>query len=187
MRFPYTQPFEWRTPLSVEETAQALRGRVISRWALFRSRAEFPVAGSVKDGAAVLFARPPFAFHNSFNRVLDVRFERLPEGGTVLRGVFRFERPAAIFMIFWFGILSMMTIVTTFAMFHERGFAAIRDGSLYIPWGMAAGGAGMVWFGAFLRGFLSTKWLTCCNKRLGPGRRTGLCSRGCLVAWPSHQ
>jgi hypothetical protein len=107
MRFPFTsEEMIFETALPVEEVVRRLRERTISRYALFRSRAEYPVAGSVRVDSCVLFARPPMFVHNSFTRVLALRFEQ-NASGTVLRGAFRLERFAAIFMIVWFGGLAL--------------------------------------------------------------------------------
>jgi len=152
-----TTPFSMKTALSASKVSELLSTAVVSPFALFRSRGEFPVAGYVRQDGCVIYARPSIFTHNSFIRVLDLKFIA-SDDGTLLAGRFRLHRWTSGFMVFWFGCLFLMTFGMFWKLLSRQGIRALGSNLwIYMPFGMMAFGVGIAAFGLWWSSFSEPK------------------------------
>ena len=81
-------PVRIETTLRVEDVVRGLGAKVVVPRSLFKSRAEFPVGGSVGATSCKLYSRGSRVNRNTFPRVLVLEFREV-RGRTELSGYFR--------------------------------------------------------------------------------------------------
>jgi hypothetical protein len=115
LKIPFQTPVTLQSNLIQAEVVMRLQEAVISRFAVFKSRSTYPVAGAVKQDRCSLETRT--FYQNGFKRVLNLRFEQRLSG-TILTGEFALRKPTLIFGAIWFGFLSIFTVIWTIDFFE---------------------------------------------------------------------
>ena len=90
MAVPFSTPYELKTTLAVEDAVRVVAAATGSRWRL-RTAPRRPLAGRVDGGGARLYAAE---WGGRGARALDVEFVRGVDGGTEVRGCFRWSTAA---------------------------------------------------------------------------------------------